>query len=374
MSSSKYEKSTASRSSRADESEAEFIQEMSKRRYDNTVSEIEVILEDENVRIERRSFKQMYSDEELIGTGGFGNVYKARRRADGKIVGVKEIDFARRQKEPEQWVTELERAKIEIQIQLKVQCDEERDPDCAIVPIYDFFTVPSRQRLFIEMKLIRGVNARELQDQYEFDAWEWDRELLQHFIRITKTLDRLHDQGILHRDIKPHNLLYDEKEHRMYLTDFGLSCILPSCSGHVGTEHYRDPRELIRVIPTPDRYSDSYALGLTFATLLLRQHPLRTVRNTPKDRKLLVRLTQKVWQSFLIEKLVEKVEMYEEQDENEPEQVATFRRFVKILIAMTTPIPDPDKLRPTLKSVIAHLESDGEEPLTCGEGAVLCQT
>ena len=97
--------------------------------------------------------------------------------------------------------------------------------------------------------------------------------ILKMLLPVIRDLDTIHTQGILHQDIKPRNLLFDEDTSRVLLSDFGLSArTYLLCNGKVsGTEHYIAP-ELYEGEVASVR-SEVYAMGATLFHLLSGQHP-----------------------------------------------------------------------------------------------------
>lgn len=350
----------------------EFSRGVYERRYDETVRDIQQLMEDFAIRTETKPLEQLYRNLKEIGAGSFGRVYSAIRRGDRRreVVAIKEIDFSARYKERARWAEKLRESKTEIQIQMQLKCDL-RSRECAVVPIYDFFTTPDRRVLYIVMKFVRGTDGQELVYNRDYEDIAWDEELFRHFLVHVRTLDAMHEQGILHRDIKPANTLYDEQDRRLYVSDFGLACILPECTGQAGTPIYMDPLLFVDRLSTPDRFSDTYALGLTFVTLLLREDLPRFPRDLADTQAFEQRWTE------MVDMLVAKYRWYVEQAESGEYEftevpLEQFNRWIKVLIQMIEPYPRASKSRPTLASILTHLESEGEERLRCGPRARVC--
>jgi serine/threonine protein kinase len=126
--------------------------------------------------------------------------------------------------------------------------------------------IETSDKFYIIEKLVEGEDLAKL-------SWHArsDDENIQIFfdilIKIIQAVDSFHDKGCIHRDIKPNNFLYDKKENKIALIDFGLAIRLPEgyrsiyTADIVGTERFIAPE-----ITEDSKYgyvSDIYALGHT---------------------------------------------------------------------------------------------------------------
>lgn len=142
----------------------------------------------------------------------------------------------------------------------------------AIVPIYDFgedAEVP-----FIVMRYMAGGS---LEDRLKRGALSM-ADVASLFQRLAPALHQAHVQGIVHRDIKPGNILYDQ-DGNPYLSDFGLvkltesqSTALTASGGAMGTPSYMSP-EQARGLANVDGRSDIYSLGVVFFQALSGRLP-----------------------------------------------------------------------------------------------------
>ena len=196
---------------------------------------------------------------ELIGTGGFGVVYKAVQTTVEREVAVKIIlpkyanhpDFIRRFESEAQIVARLEHP--------------------FVVPLYDYWREPNAAYLI--MRLLRGGSLEDLLKQGPLSL-----EQVNQFVQqIGLALDAAHRAGIIHRDIKPANILLDEDDNA-YLADFGIAKDLIIANGNrtevggmVGSPAYISP-EQIRAEPVKLQ-ADIYCLGITLFELLTGQKP-----------------------------------------------------------------------------------------------------
>ena len=198
----------------------------------------------------------------LIGRGGMGAVYKARQPQLDRIVALKILpsqvthgtDFGDR-------FTREARALAKL-----------NHPN--IVMVYDFGQA-SGQPYFI-MEYVDGLNLRQLEQEGKLSP----REALQIVPQICEALQFAHDAGIVHRDIKPDNILLD-KRGRVKIADFGIAKILgateapgiPVTQGAIGTPHYMAP-EQVEKPQTVDHRADIYSLGVVFYEMLTGELPL----------------------------------------------------------------------------------------------------
>jgi predicted Ser/Thr protein kinase len=198
----------------------------------------------------------------LIGRGGMGAVYKARQPLLDRIVALKILpaavtlgtDFGDR-------FTREARALAKL-----------NHPN--IVMVYEFGQV-SGQPYFI-MEYVDGVNLRQLEREGRLAP----REALLIVPQICEALQFAHDAGIVHRDIKPDNILLDKKG-RVKIADFGIAKILgtaeepgvPVTQGAIGTPHYMAP-EQVEKPQTVDHRADIFSLGVVFYEMLTGELPL----------------------------------------------------------------------------------------------------
>lgn len=198
----------------------------------------------------------------LIGKGGMGAVYKARQPMLDRIVALKILpaqvtlgtDFGDR-------FTREARALAKL-----------NHPN--IVMVYEFGQL-NGQPYFI-MEYVDGLNLRQLEQEGKLTP----REALLIVPQICEALQFAHDAGIVHRDIKPDNILLDKKG-RVKIADFGIAKILgtaedpaiPVTQGAIGTPHYMAP-EQVEKPQTVDHRADIFSLGVVFYEMLTGELPL----------------------------------------------------------------------------------------------------
>jgi DNA-binding beta-propeller fold protein YncE/predicted Ser/Thr protein kinase len=186
-----------------------------------------------------------YRIESLIARGGMGVVYRATQVALERPVALKVIagehagdeDFRRRFLSESRLAAQLEHPNV--------------------VPVYD--AREEDGELIVAMRLVEGGDLRGLIDRY--GPLDPDRAV-RLLGQIADALDAAHAAGIVHRDVKPHNILVDGE--RAYLSDFGLAKAYAETGGGsgasiVGTVEYMAPEQWRgeRVGPA----ADIYALG-----------------------------------------------------------------------------------------------------------------
>merc|ERR1719395_231239 len=98
----------------------------------------------------------------------------------------------------------------------------------------------------------------------------------QHYIyQIVLGLDFIHSRGIMHRDIKPHNIIYNIHARTLKIIDFGLAEYYNEGQDYiyrVASKHYKGPELLVRY-QKYDYALDMWGVGCVFATILFMREP-----------------------------------------------------------------------------------------------------
>ena len=198
-----------------------------------------------------------YEILEKIGTGGMAVVYKARCHRLNRLVAVKILkeelagdeEFRRRFKAESQAVAMLSNPNI--------------------VNVYD--VSKSGNIEYIVMELIDGITLKQYINRKGLLNW---KETLHFATQIVKALSHAHSCGIIHRDIKPHNIMI-LKDGSVKVADFGIARIMSDqntlTQEALGSVHYISP-EQAKGAPV-DARSDLYSLGVVMYEMLTSRLP-----------------------------------------------------------------------------------------------------
>lgn len=143
-----------------------------------------------------------------------------------------------------------------------------------IVQIYDFDI--QGDLIFMVMDFVDGINLQKMLEQLDKEDERLPTKLIGSIINdIAKALDYAHSQGILHRDVKPSNILID-KDGKAYLMDFGIARIvgnqkLTATGSLIGTPAYMSPEQGRSEELTKE--SDIYSLGIVAFEMLTGKVP-----------------------------------------------------------------------------------------------------
>lgn len=201
-----------------------------------------------------------YEILQLLGEGGMGAVYKARDRELDRFVALKLI-------RPELAASPAILARFKQELLLAHQVTHKN-----VIRIYDLADADGVK--FITMEYIEGADLRRaLLSRGKFTA-----EQAVNLIRqVCYALDAAHGVGVIHRDLKPQNIMQD-KQGRILVMDFGLARSVDSdgmtqTGALVGTMEYMSPEQAMG--GTLDQRSDIFALGLIFYELLTGKMPYK---------------------------------------------------------------------------------------------------
>ena len=203
-----------------------------------------------------------YRIDRVIGRGGMGVVYLATQVALDRLVALKLVA-------PELGAEATFRERFARELKFVAAIDHPN-----VIPVYDARS--EEGMLFIAMRYVDGTDLRELllgEGPLE------PARAVSLFEQVADALDAVHELGVVHRDVKPANVLIGRRrgvEH-VFLTDFGLSKHTTSGFGMtapgqwVGTVDYVPPEQILG--QTLDLRTDVYALGCMLYEILTGQVP-----------------------------------------------------------------------------------------------------
>src|SRR5712692_8669147 len=204
-----------------------------------------------------------FGDYELIeeiGRGGQGVVYRARQKSLNRIVALKMIGLAH-------WATEAHVKRFRMEAEAAAHLD-----DPCIVPIYE---IGERDgACYFSMKLIEGGQLDKIIGSELMPV----RKAAELTAKLARTLHYAHQHGVLHRDVKPGNILLDAKGEP-HLTDFGLARLVETESTVtrtlevLGTPSYMAPEQAAGNNTQLTSATDVYGVGAVFYQLLAGHPP-----------------------------------------------------------------------------------------------------
>ncbi|MDD3692350.1 MAG: Stk1 family PASTA domain-containing Ser/Thr kinase [Oscillospiraceae bacterium] len=201
-----------------------------------------------------------YEIREVIGVGGMAYVYKAYDTIDDRIVAIKILkdeylaneEFTRRFKNESKAIAILSHPNI--------------------VKVYD---VSFGERIqYIVMEYIDGITLKEYIEQQKDIRW---KEAVHFTVQILRSLQHAHDKGIVHRDIKPQNIML-LSDGTIKVTDFGIARfsrsdmrLTSAAEKAIGSVHYISPEQVRGEIT--DEKADIYSVGVMLYEMLTGKLP-----------------------------------------------------------------------------------------------------
>ena len=198
-----------------------------------------------------------YEILERIGTGGMAIVYKAKCHRLNRLVAIKILksdlaqneEFRRRFNAESQAVAQLSHPNI--------------------VSVYDVSRGGDME--YIVMELIDGITLKQYMEKRGQLNW---RESLHFITQIMRGLSHAHSRGIIHRDIKPQNIMV-LRDGSVKVADFGIACLADSAQTltqeALGSVHYMSPEQARG--DRPDARSDIYSSGVVLYEMLTGRLP-----------------------------------------------------------------------------------------------------
>jgi DNA-binding beta-propeller fold protein YncE len=219
----------------------------------------------------REHFGEKYEVIEFVKSGGMGAIYRARERRPSRIVAMKVLlggHFAT--------ATQVKRFEREAQAVALLQHP-------AVVPVYEYGEVDGQP--YFTMEFVDGADLRT----YVLGNGLGRREVCELMATVCEAIQYAHEQGVVHRDLKPGNILVDASG-RPRILDFGLSRAPSDEDGeekrltltgeYLGTPRYMSPEQAMGQPKRVDERTDVFALGVILYELLVGAlpYPIENVR------------------------------------------------------------------------------------------------
>lgn len=208
-----------------------------------------------------------YELGDKIGSGGMGAVYSAKRLSIGDQVAVKILHKSLTNNQ-----NSIDRFRLEAQATATLKHQN-------AVTIYDFGVLPDGQ-CYIVMELVEGQSLRQIIKNRNTMSPE---EAVQIASQVAAALDEAHRNQIVHRDIKPDNIVINQNQTGLHVKvlDFGIAKLrnkvelkLTQEGSIIGTPHYMSPEQCLG--EELDHRSDIYSLGVVLFELLVGVVPFNS--------------------------------------------------------------------------------------------------
>ncbi|MBN2079569.1 MAG: SpoIIE family protein phosphatase [Spirochaetes bacterium] len=202
-----------------------------------------------------------FSITEKIAENRKSAIYRAVRDEDGLCVVLKVMSKARPSP------ADIARYKKEYEIIRGMKIE-------GVIATYGL--VEDRGRIALVLEDFRGLSLKDYLRSHRPGL----EQALEMVISIADTLSHIHGRNIIHRDIKPHNILYNPESGEVKVTDFGISMLLPREQADIydpgiitGTLPYMSPEQTGRISRPVDYRTDLYSLGATMYELFAGRVP-----------------------------------------------------------------------------------------------------
>lgn len=211
---------------------------------------------------------------DVLGRGGMGVVYRARQAQTDRQVAIK---IAGNSLSHPEFGKELSR-RFQTEIRAAANVSHEN-----VLPIYDVGEFEDRS--YYSMPILDGDLSAEVRRNPLANE-----RAAKYVSQAARGVAAAHAAGLLHRDLKPHNLLLDRAADRVLVTDFGLARAAASIDGltrageilgsppYMSPEQIRDPKDI-------DGRADVYALGATLYHLLVGRPPFQAATSVETLRQ-----------------------------------------------------------------------------------------
>ena len=201
-----------------------------------------------------------YEILEEVGLGGMATVYKAKDHVLNRLVAVKVLK--------DEFTTDAEFVKrFNTEAQAAASLSHPN-----IVSIYDVGHEDENNLYYIVMELVQGKTLKEIINSEGVLTWKWAVNIA---MQIASALEMAHKRGIVHRDIKPHNIIITE-DGIAKVTDFGIAkavsnSTITAFGTTIGSVHYFSPEQAKGGFT--DAKSDLYSLGVVMYEMLTGKVP-----------------------------------------------------------------------------------------------------
>jgi len=228
------------------------------------------------------ALEERFDDQGEIGSGGMGAVHRVLERTLNREVAMKVLhqQRAHEQRVRQRFITEA---------QVTAQLDHPN-----IVPVHEL-GVDDDGKLFFTMRLIEGRTLSAMLAEQPADSDEAVEAALEVFFRVCDALAFAHDRGVVHRDVKPSNIMVGDFG-QVYLTDWGLARVLAPEPGAaaggrrktttlsipavddrglvVGTYQYMAPEQARGALDEIDARTDVFSLGAVLFRIVAGRPPI----------------------------------------------------------------------------------------------------
>lgn len=228
----------------------------------------------------RQSFRLSYRmTPELLGKGSFGKVCKAVSSSSGEARAVKVVELLKAA-DGDLDEKRLAEARVEEHMMLRVGRHEH------VVELLESFADLSSKRFYFVMEMC----SCSIMDASEFVLTCDDQVFSKLMTDVARALAHIHKRGVVHRDVKPENLLFaDSSKSSLKLCDFGLAAVAPKgelLPGRYGTLPFMSPEMAAASGHTFS--TDLWSLGATLYLLIFGDYPYRPPKMSREHVKLAI--------------------------------------------------------------------------------------
>lgn len=208
--------------------------------------------------------KEIYEINKCIYSSKNYVIYEATNTLDNKPVIVKTINVEIFD------LSILARLKNEYNLISKIKSN-------FVVKVIDYIKI--KDNFYIVMEYCEGIPLSEYIIKHKISI----KEFLYVAIKIVEGLRDIHKNGIIHKDINPSNIIYDPKNRKVKIIDFGIATEFSfekpqelNLNSFDGTLYYISPEQTGRMNRSIDFRTDFYSLGVTFYEMLCGSHPFES--------------------------------------------------------------------------------------------------